>query len=180
MATRRRTKAAQITSPAPTPERPIEWDTTTLTLERCAQILGSQPADLFAQTRDPAGVGHFACRAAGAWDSNDREKYAVYNSLLEYAKLQKYCRSLHAAHYETHPNMVVFGHDLEVWEAPGPAGVPTRPRRAHPDAEYHVGYVDEFGRQWWVYTHVAPLTPKADCHRCQAHGLVPNKENVTP
>lgn len=65
-----------------------------------------------------------------------------------------YRRAQHAAHYQGMPGK---GHDLESWDVVANFGDP-RPGDVPNNAERHHGYVDEQGRQHFVYVRTAPLT----------------------
>lgn len=53
----------------------LKWNDT-VTVERALSILGYGPNDL-----DALDASHAACRAAGAWDANERESYVAWRSI---------------------------------------------------------------------------------------------------
>lgn len=59
----------------------IEWTTRDISLERIIAQFGEKyVADIQAMPRD-AALARCASRAAGAWNANEREHYAMYVSL---------------------------------------------------------------------------------------------------
>lgn len=59
----------------------ITWRTTDLSLARIERILGRDYVEGILRLSPSAALARAQTRAAGAWDANDRERYAAYRSL---------------------------------------------------------------------------------------------------
>lgn len=64
----------------------LTWKTDDLTLEQCARLSGWTVAELTAKLARPGFANHAVCKAAGAWDANNRENHALWSSLERLAK----------------------------------------------------------------------------------------------
>lgn len=67
-------------------EAEITWRTDDLSLERCARIWPCSVDELRAKLARSGFRNHAACKAAGAWDANDREGHALWSSLERMAE----------------------------------------------------------------------------------------------
>lgn len=65
----------------------ITWKTDDLTIEQCARLSGWTVAELQAKLVRPGFKNTAACKAAGAWDANDREAHALWSSLEKLAAI---------------------------------------------------------------------------------------------
>lgn len=63
----------------------ITWNTDDLTIEACARVSGWTVEELRAKLARPNFKNTAACKAAGAWDANDREMHALWSSLANLA-----------------------------------------------------------------------------------------------
>lgn len=75
---------AKRTRPSPVTLRqePITWRTDDLSIGRVETILGrNHVADFFEDRSRKRAINAAVARARGAWDANDRERYAAYRSL---------------------------------------------------------------------------------------------------
>jgi len=59
----------------------ITWQTTDLPLERIQRFFGKEWVDDILSMDKARAFGFCASRAAGAWNANERETYAMYRSL---------------------------------------------------------------------------------------------------
>lgn len=64
----------------------ITWQTSDLSLEACAYLLGTTVDDLREVVSRPNFALRAEARAAGWWDANDREQYAAWRSLAKLAR----------------------------------------------------------------------------------------------
>ena len=116
---------------------------------------------------------HFTCSGCGTHDASPFNKAgvqhwkrtgAVDSVCGTWEPVVTYRRVSHAAHYApTHPDR---GHDLEQWDYAQPSRLPV-PAGVGLGAEWHVGYLNAYGVQHWVYVRRAPLTGET-CPRCPA------------
>jgi hypothetical protein len=69
-------------NPVKLTQSPITWRTDDLSIGRVENILGRDWVAGFFDDKDrERAIGHAISRARGAWDANEREHYAAYQSL---------------------------------------------------------------------------------------------------